>query len=111
VLVVDDDEVMLDSCRRILERKGLVVATEADGLRGRERALHDPFDILLLDVRMPQIDGLDLLSDLRGRRTDLEVIVISGFSTIDAAVRAVKLGAFDYLPKPFTPDELRARLD
>jgi DNA-binding NtrC family response regulator len=111
VLVVDDDEVMLDSCRRILERKGLVVATEADGLRGRERALHDPFDILLLDVRMPQIDGLDLLSDLRGRRTDLEVIVISGFSTIDAAVRAVKLGAFDYLPKPFTPDELRARVD
>jgi DNA-binding NtrC family response regulator len=111
VLVVDDDEVMLDSCRRILERQGLVVDTEADGLRARQRALHDPFDVILLDVRMPQIDGLDLLSDLRARRTDLEVIVMSGYSTIEAAVRAVKLGAYDYIPKPFTPDELRSRVD
>jgi DNA-binding NtrC family response regulator len=111
VLVIDDDEVMLDSCRRILERKGLVVETEADGLRGRERALQGGFDLVLLDVRMPQIDGLDLLSDIRGRRGDLEVIVITGYSTIDSAVKAVKLGAYDYLPKPFTPDELRARVD
>ena len=111
VLVIDDDEVMLESCRRILERRGLVVETEVDGLRGRQRALQERFDVILLDVRMPQIDGLDLLSDLRARRTDLEVIVISGYSTIDAAVRAVKLGAYDYLPKPFTPDELRARVD
>lgn len=111
VLVVDDDEVMLDSCRRILERRGYVVETEIDGLRGRERALQGAFDVVLLDVRMPQIDGLDLLSDLRAQRTDLEVIVITGYSTIDSAVKAVKLGAFDYLPKPFTPDELRARVD
>ena len=111
VLVVDDDEVMLESCRRILERKGLAVDTEADGLRGRQRALQGPYDLVLLDVRMPQIDGLDLLSDLHGHRADLEVIVITGYSTIDAAVRAVKLGAFDYLPKPFTPDELRTRVD
>ena len=111
VLVVDDDEVMLESCRRILERKGLVVDTEIDGLRGRQRALEGPYDLVLLDVRMPQIDGLDLLSDLRAHRTDLEVIVITGYSTIDSAVKAVKLGAFDYLPKPFTPDELRTRVD
>ena len=111
VLVVDDDEVMLDSCRRILERKGFVVETEIDGLRGRQRALQGQFDLVLLDVRMPQIDGLDLLSDLRAQRADLEVIVITGYSAIDSAVKAVKLGAFDYLPKPFTPDELRARVD
>jgi len=111
VLVIDDDEVMLESCRRILERKGLAVETEADGLRGRERALRGGFDLVLLDVRMPQIDGLDLLSDIRGRRGDLEVIVITGYSTIDSAVKAVKLGAYDYLPKPFTPDELRTRVD
>ena len=70
VLVVDDDEVMLDSCRRILERKGFVVETEIDGLRGRQRALQGQFDLVLLDVRMPQIDGLDLLSDLRAQRAD-----------------------------------------
>ncbi len=111
VLVIDDDEVMLDSCRRILDRKGISVDTEPDGLRGRQRALEGGYDLVLLDLRMPQINGLDLLSDLRIRRTDVEVILITAYSTIDSAVRAVKLGAFDYLPKPFTPDELRARVD
>jgi DNA-binding NtrC family response regulator len=111
VLVIDDDEVMLDSCRRILDRKGISVDTEADALRGRQRALEGLYDLVLLDVRMPQMNGLDLLSDLRARRTDVEVIMITAFSTIDSAVKAVKLGAFDYLPKPFTPDELRTRVD
>jgi DNA-binding NtrC family response regulator len=111
ILVIDDEEVMLESCRRILERKGLTVDTEQDGLRGRDRALNGNYDLILLDVRMPQIDGLDLLADVRRRRSDLEVIVMTGYSTIDSAVKAVKLGAFDYVPKPFTPDELRARVD
>jgi two-component system, NtrC family, response regulator PilR len=111
VLVIDDEEVMLESCRRILTRKGLAVDIEADGLRGRERALGGGYDLVLLDVRLPEIDGLDLLADVRKHRTDLEFIIITGYSTIDAAVKAVKLGAFDYLPKPFTPDELWTRVD
>jgi DNA-binding NtrC family response regulator len=111
VLVIDDDEVMLDSCRRILDRKGIIVETEADALRGRERALEGAYDLVLLDLRMPQLNGLELLTDLRARRNDVEVIIITAHSTIDSAVRAGKLGVFDYLPKPFTPDELRARVD
>jgi DNA-binding NtrC family response regulator len=111
VLVIDDEEVMLESCRRILDRKGLRVDTEADGLRGRDRALKGKYDLVLLDVRMPQVDGLDLLDQLRRDRPDVEVIIITGYSSIDSAVKAVKLGAFDYLPKPFTPDELRTRVD
>jgi len=111
VLVIDDEEVMLESCRRILDRQGLRVDTEADGLRGRDRAIDGKYDLVLLDVRMPQIDGLDLLDTLRKVRPDIEVIIITGHSSIDSAVKAVKLGAFDYLPKPFTPDELRTRVD
>jgi DNA-binding NtrC family response regulator len=111
VLVIDDEEVMLESCARILDRKGLRVDTEADGLRGRDRALHGHYDLVLLDVRMPQVDGLDLLDQLRRDRPDVEVIIVTGYSSIDSAVRAVKLGAFDYVPKPFTPDELRTRVD
>ena len=111
VLVIDDEEVMLESCRRILERRGCVVDTEADALRGRERAVHGKYDLVLLDVRMPQLDGLDLLAELRRQRPDVDVVIITGYSSIDSAVRAVKLGAVDYLPKPFTPEELRARVD
>jgi DNA-binding NtrC family response regulator len=111
VLVIDDEEVMLESCRRILDRKGLRVDTEADGLRGRDRAINGKYDLVLLDVRMPQLDGLDLLVQLRKDRPDVEVIIITGYFSIDSAVKAVKLGAFDYLPKPFTPDALRARVD
>jgi DNA-binding NtrC family response regulator len=111
VLVIDDEEVMLESCRRILDRRGLRVDTEADGLRGRDRAINGKYDLVLLDVRMPQIDGLDLLDQLRKDRPDVEVIIITGYSSIDSAIKAVKLGAFDYLPKPFTPDELRTRVD
>ncbi len=111
VLVIDDEEVMLESCRRILERRGFFVDTEPDGLRGRDRAVHGVYDLVLLDLRMPQIDGLEVLAEVRKRRTDLEVIIVTGYSTIDSAVKAVKLGACDYLPKPFTPDELRAKVD
>jgi DNA-binding NtrC family response regulator len=111
VLVVDDEEIMLESCRRILERRGFTVDTEPDGLRGRDRALHGSYDLVLLDLRMPQIDGLEVLAEVRKRRSDLEVIIVTGYSTIDSAVAAVRLGAYDYLPKPFTPDELRAKAD
>lgn len=111
VLVIDDEEVILESCRRILERRGYVVDTERDGRRGRDRALHGHYDLIFIDVRLPGIDGLDLLAEIHSRRADLEIVIITGYATIDAAIRAVKLGAFTYLPKPFTPDELRVQAE
>jgi two-component system, NtrC family, response regulator PilR len=109
VLVIDDDDVMLASCRRILESSGYSVDTESDGQRGLERALREGHQLVLVDVRMPDADGLDIVAAVHQRRSDVELIVVTGYSTFDNAVKAVKLGAFDYLPKPFTPDELRAR--
>ena len=109
VLVIDDDLVMLESCRRILERIGCAVDTEPDGVAGRDRVLRGAYDLVILDMRMPRIDGLEVLAALGEHRSDLEVIIITGYATVATAVQAVRLGAFDYLPKPFTPDELRAR--
>ncbi len=109
VLVIDDDDVMLESCRRSLETVGFSVDVEREGLRGRDRATRGDYQLVLVDLRLPDADGLDLVAAIREQRADVEVIVITGYSTVDTAVRAVKLGAFDYLPKPFTPDELRAR--
>jgi two-component system, NtrC family, response regulator PilR len=109
VLVIDDDDVMLESCQRILESVGYQVDTEPQGLRGRERAVRGGYDLVLVDMRLPDLDGLDLIAAVREQRSDVELIVITGYSTVGTAVKAVKLGAFDYLPKPFTPDELRDR--
>ena len=109
VLVIDDDEVMLESCRRILQTEGVDVDVEREGLAGRDRAAQGPYALVVVDMRLPDIDGLDLVAAVREQRNDVEFIVITGHSSIDSAVKAVKLGAFDYLAKPFTPDELRAR--
>ena len=109
VLVIDDDEVMLESCRRILQTEGVDVDVEREGRPGRDRAVDGTYALVVVDMRLPDIDGLDLVAFVRERRTDVEFIVITGYSSIDSAVKAVKLGAFDYLAKPFTPDELRTR--
>jgi DNA-binding NtrC family response regulator len=109
VLVIDDEEVILESCRRVLEREGFAVDTESDGLAGRDRALRGSYDLVLLDLRMPMIDGMDILAALGEQHSDLEVIIITGYATVDSAVKAVKLGAFGYLSKPFTPEELRVQ--
>jgi DNA-binding NtrC family response regulator len=109
VLVIDDDDVMLESCRRALETEGFDVDVEREGLHGRERAVRGDYQLVLVDVRLPDADGLELVASIREQRADVEMIVITGYSTVDSAVKAVKLGAFDYLPKPFTPDELRTR--
>ena len=109
VLVIDDDDVMLLSCRRILEGSGYAVETESSGLRGRDRALRESHDLVLVDMWMADVDGLDIVADVHERRSDVELIVITGHSTFETAVTAVKRGAFDYLPTPFTPEELRAR--
>ncbi len=107
VLVIDDDDVILESCRRALETIGCSVDVERAGLPGRDRAIHGDYQLVLVDRRLPDADGLDLVAAIREQRADLELVVITAYSSVDSAVRAVKLGAFDYLPKPFTPDELR----
>src|SRR4030042_1592713 len=106
ILVVDDELVICESCQRILEEEGLEVETVLSGAEAFGKMKENPFDIVITDLKMPGIDGMEVLRTLRREYPDTIVIMITGFSTVETAGEAMKLGAFDYIPKPFTPDEV-----
>jgi signal transduction histidine kinase len=107
ILVIDDDEVTLLMCRRILEKIGYEVETFDNGVQGIQRLREAPAQVLLVDLKMPQIDGLQVIEQVRGFDPSAIIVLITGYATIPAAVDAMKAGAYDFLPKPFTPEELR----
>jgi len=106
VLVVDDEPVVCQSCKRILERAGYKVETVLSGKEAINRAKKEIYDVAIVDLKMPEMDGMEVLQRLREEHPEIIVIMITGYSTVETAVEAMKLGAFDYVPKPFTPDEL-----
>ncbi|OGA16319.1 MAG: Fis family transcriptional regulator [Betaproteobacteria bacterium RIFCSPLOWO2_02_FULL_66_14] len=107
ILVVDDEEIVLRSCVRILGDGDYAVDTAGDGGEALKMVDASPYDVILLDIMMPKVDGLEVLQRVKEAHPDIEVIMVTGLSQIDTAVRSMKLGAFDYLPKPFDPEELR----
>ena len=106
VLVVDDEPGLRQSLGLLLTDAGYVVTAEQNGRRALERATADTFDLVLCDVRMPEMDGLTFLRNYRQRGGSALVIVMSAYGGEDAAIAAMKEGAYDYLPKPFRPDEV-----
>jgi two-component system sensor histidine kinase/response regulator len=107
VFVVDDDPVMLLSCRRILEKDGYEVETYSSGMEGIRRLEEVRPELLLVDLKMPELDGLQIIDRVRAIDSEIVIAVITGYATISTAIDAMKAGAYDFLPKPFTPDELR----
>jgi two-component system, sensor histidine kinase and response regulator len=107
VFVIDDDDVLLVSCRRILEKDGYEVETFSSGADGLRRLREAPPQLLLVDLRMPGLDGLQVIARVREIDPEVVIAVVTGYATISTAVEAMKAGAYDFLPKPFTPDELR----
>jgi PAS domain S-box-containing protein len=107
ILVVDDEKIMREGAERILTKEGWKATIAKNGERGLELIKDGKFRILLLDLMMPGISGMDVLKKVRESQPDLLVIVITGYATIDNAVEAMKSGAYDFIPKPFTPDQLR----
>ena len=106
ILVIDDEIVICDACRLVLSEKGHAVdhcLTGTAGLLGIERGT---YDVILLDMKLPDIDGTEILKTVRDKRSAPCVIVMTGYSTMSNALQAMKLGATDYLAKPFTDDEL-----
>ena len=97
ILVVDDEEVIVESCRAVLERQGCLVDGELQGARGRERALRGGYDLVLLDVRLPDADGLELLRKFKQIHADTEVIVVTGHGSVVKAVEAMKAGAHSFV--------------
>lgn len=107
VVVIDDDEAIRISCRRILGRDGYAVEVFEGGAAGLARVREAAPPLLLVDLKMPEMDGFQVLEEVRRTDPAVVVVVITGYATIATAVEAMKAGAYDFLPKPFTPDELR----
>ena len=106
ILVVDDEPIVCRSCVRVLAPEGYAVTTTESGREGAEKGSSGEYDVVIVDLKMPDLDGVQVLRRVKEKQPDVEVIVITGYSTVSTAVKAMKLGAIDYLPKPFTPDEL-----
>jgi two-component system, NtrC family, response regulator HydG len=110
VLLIDDDPGVRESTGRMLRAAGYTVQAVATGEEGFELAKGDGFDVILSDMRMPGLSGIDVLRKLRAMRVDASFVVMTGFGTVDTAVEAMKLGAVDFVQKPFFRDELLMRV-
>lgn len=102
MLVVDDEEVVCQACRRIFARQGFQVEANTDARQGLTLATEKDYDIILLDIKMPNMDGIQFLEQLRHKKSDVPVLIITGYPSIPNAAAAMRLGACDYVTKPFT---------
>jgi two-component system sensor histidine kinase/response regulator len=107
ILIIDDEKIVLKSCLRILRRENYVIDTAVSGEEGLRRTEEESYDIVITDLMMPGIDGMKVLEVLRAKKPEITVIIFTGFATVESARKALKMGAFDYIPKPFTSAELR----
>lgn len=107
IVIIDDEEVVLDSCTQILQGRGYDISTAPDGKQGLALVEKTKPDIVFIDLKMPGIPGLDVLEKIHNQDSTIVTVVITGYATVDSAVEAMKKGAYDFLPKPFTPDEFR----
>ena len=106
VLVIDDEQIVLDSVSKVLTAENYEVDASLSGRQGLDWAIERHYDIVLTDILMPDMGGMRVLKYIKRAKPSLPVIVITGYATVKAAVHAMKLGAADYLEKPFTPDQL-----
>jgi len=105
-LIVDDEPVVRQAFCRILAGEHCIVETAADGPQALQKMAQQPFDVVLLDLKMPGMDGMTVLRTIKHNWPDSEVIVITGYAALDSAKASVVAGAYDYLPKPVGPEEV-----
>lgn len=111
ILVVDDEPDMLSTCKKFLERAGYMVWVAERGANALEAFQKEDHDLVLTDLKMPGMDGMTLLREIKRRRPETVVVMFTGYGTIQDAVTAMKEGAFDFITKPFTPDQLMISVD
>lgn len=107
ILIVDDEQSIREGSERILSRMGCQVFTASRGEEGLELLAREPISIVLLDMKMPGMDGMEVLKEITQRYKQILVIVITGYATVETAIEAMKKGAYDFISKPFEPDQLR----
>jgi len=108
ILLVEDEAQTAQGLRMVLTEAGYEVESAATGQTALDTVKREGFDILIADLRLPDIDGMEMIRRVKENRPETEVIVITGYATVDSAIEAMKLGIFDYLPKPFTEDEVKS---
>lgn len=106
ILVIDDEPVVCRSCERFLRKEGYDTKTVLRGHDGIDLLEKDEYDVVIVDLKMPEMSGMEVLEYVKNNYPDIQVIMITGYSTIANAIESIKKGAFDYLPKPFSPQEL-----
>ncbi|MBI5167679.1 MAG: sigma-54-dependent Fis family transcriptional regulator [candidate division NC10 bacterium] len=107
ILIVDDEVDTLDACAQILSKDGYEVETSDNAPKALEMVKSRLYDVALTDLKMPKMDGIELLKAIKRVDPEVAVVMITGYATIETAVESMKEGAYNYIPKPFTPDELR----
>jgi DNA-binding NtrC family response regulator len=107
ILIVDDEEGMRDACRQVLAPEGLSLKEASSGSEALEILRRESFELMILDLKMPGMDGMEILRRVQQENPGMATVVITGYASVESAVEAMKLGAADFLPKPFTPDVLR----
>jgi DNA-binding NtrC family response regulator len=111
ILFVDDDRAILEIVREYLTETGYQVDVVDNGLTALERIKENPYHIVFTDIKMPDIDGLELLSAIKEYRPETEVIIVTGHGSMESAIQAMKYGSYDYLQKPFKLDVLKIIID
>jgi len=106
ILILDDEENMLHMLKTILTKEGYEITTANNGIEGLKKIESNSFDTILCDLRMPEMDGLSFLKATKEKNIQSTTIMMSAYGTIDMAIEAMKLGAYDYISKPFKPDEI-----
>ncbi|MHC4844879.1 MAG: sigma-54-dependent transcriptional regulator, partial [Planctomycetota bacterium] len=106
ILVVDDETIVRESLGGWFEEDGYVVETAESAAEALRKASETTYDVALIDIKMPRMDGLELQTRLRAAQPGLTTIIMTAFASVETAVRALKEGAYDYIVKPFDPDEL-----
>jgi CheY-like chemotaxis protein/glycine cleavage system H lipoate-binding protein len=106
LLVVDDEEAICEGCRRIFSRQGIRVEKSSNAVEGLKLAASGDFSAVLLDIKMPELDGLQFLEALRAQKPDVPVILMTGYPSVPNAISAIRLGASGFVTKPFTPEEI-----
>ncbi len=107
ILIIDDDEAILDSCRQVLNKEGFTVKMAKNGTEGLQLFHKEFFHIVLCDLKMPGMDGMEVVRRIKEKSPETPIVVITGFGSIESAVEAMREGAFHYMSKPFSPQELR----
>lgn len=107
ILLIDDEEVVIDSCSQILAGGPYEIASASDGTAGLRLVSEFHPDLVFVDLKMPGISGFEVIEKIRETDPTIVMVVITGFATVSSAVEAMKKGAYDFLPKPFTPEEFR----